>query len=114
MVGKEKSKLSKFAKQFLSGLKEEGEIKVFVTPTCPYYPQQVINAISCAIENSLISVEIIECREASKLCDRYGVGAVPYTVINEITTSIGAQNEAIASTDLIIVGGGSIYTEEKI
>jgi glutaredoxin-like protein len=63
------------------------DIKVFVTPQCPYCPNMTRLAHQAAILNPLISSEMIESLEFQQLTTKYEVYGVPKTIINE-TTSI--------------------------
>ncbi|HET7319276.1 MAG TPA: FAD-dependent oxidoreductase [Nitrospirota bacterium] len=110
-------------------LREKRDIQVFVSPTCPYCPQQVMTAVSAAIAKpDLISAEVIEIYENQDLAESLGTLAVPQTFINNTFTGAGLQPEPlfmesllslkepqIASTqisgepvekDLVIIGGG--------
>ncbi len=110
-------------------LREKRDIQVFVSPTCPYCPQQAMSAISAAIAKpDLISAEIIEIYENQDLAESLGSLAVPQTFINNTFTGAGLQPEPwfvesllslkepqVASTqisgepvekDLVIIGGG--------
>ncbi len=64
-------------------------IKVFVTPQCPYCPDMTRLAHQASILNPLISSEMIESLEFQELVAKYGVYGVPKTIINEITTIDG-------------------------
>jgi thioredoxin reductase (NADPH) len=104
-------------------------IKVFVSATCPYCPEQVMNAVKAAIEKpELISVEIIDTQSNPDLADRYSAYSVPQTFANDVLIGQGAQPEEIflasleklqpqtifipesdaelVETDVVIVGGG--------
>ncbi len=110
-------------------LREKRDIQVFVSPTCPYCPQQVMSAFSAAIvKPDLISAEIVEIYENQDLAESLGSLAVPQTFINNTFTGAGLQPEPwfvesllslkepqVASTqisgepvekDLVIIGGG--------
>ena len=62
-------------------------IKVFVTPQCPYCPDMTRLAHQAAIVNPLIDSMMIESLEFQELTAKYAVFGVPKTIINE-TTSI--------------------------
>src|SRR5512147_1625813 len=49
MASTGKSVLTEPSIKQIAGLKEKRDIQVFVSPTCPYCPQQVLNAFSAAI-----------------------------------------------------------------
>jgi thioredoxin reductase (NADPH) len=110
-------------------LREKRDIQVFVSPTCPYCPQQVLAAFSAAIvKPDLISAEAVEIYENQDLAESLGSLAVPQTFMNNTFTGAGLQPEPwfveslltlkepqVASTqisgepvqkDLVIIGGG--------
>jgi glutaredoxin-like protein len=58
-------------------------IKVFVTPQCPYCPNMTRLAHQAAIINPLISSEMVESLEFQEETAKYGVFGVPKTIINE-------------------------------
>lgn len=64
-------------------------IKVFVTPQCPYCPDMTRLAHQASILNPLISSEMIESLEFQELTTKYSVFGVPKTIINETTTIDG-------------------------
>jgi glutaredoxin-like protein len=67
----------------LAAIKTGVNIKVFVTPTCPYCPAMVRVAHQMTMVNPLIHSEGIEVNEFPDLGQRYGVQAVPLTVVND-------------------------------
>ncbi len=78
----------------IAGLKERRDIQVFVSPTCPYCPQQALNAFSAAIvKPDLVSAEVVEIYENPDLTENLGSTSVPQTLINTIFTGIGLQPE---------------------
>jgi len=110
-------------------LHEKRDIQVFVSPTCPYCPQQVLSAFSAAIVRpDLVSAEAVEIYENQDLAENLGSLAVPQTFMNNTFTGAGLQPEPlfleslmtlkeplVASTqisgepvekDLVIIGGG--------
>ncbi len=60
-------------------------IKVFVTPQCPYCPNMTRLAHQASIINPMISSEMIESLEFQEMTAKYGVFGVPKTVLNETT-----------------------------
>ena len=88
------SMLTPKTKARLNTLKDPRHIQVFVTPTCPYCPGEVINAFSVAMERpDLVSAECVESMENVDLARKYSVGSVPHTVVNGVTISKGLQPE---------------------
>lgn len=119
------SAVAKIKEQLL----DKRDIQVFVSPTCPYCPQQVLAAFSAAIiKPELVSAEAVEIYENQDLAENLGSLAVPQTFMNGTFTGAGLQPEPlfiesllslkepqIASTqisgepiekDLVIIGGG--------
>ncbi len=102
MVSHRKSGLSESSKEILSKLKEKKHIQVYVTPTCPYCPGQVINAFRAAMERpDLVSSECVEATENIDLAKKYNVSSVPQTVINEKITSTGLEQEDKFISELV-------------
>ena len=64
-------------------------IKVFVTPQCPYCPDMTRLAHQAAIINPLIDAMMIESLEFQELTAKYAVFGVPKTIINEATSIEG-------------------------
>jgi thioredoxin reductase (NADPH) len=116
-------------KKITDGLREKRDIQVFVSPTCPYCPQQVLAAFSAAvIKPDLVSAEAVEIYENQDLAENLGSLAVPQTFMNSTFTGAGLQPEPmfvesllslkepqVASTqisgepvekDVVIIGGG--------
>ncbi len=86
----------------IEGLKDNRAVQIFVTPTCPYCPQQVIMAVSAAIASpGLVSAEVVEAYENRDLAEALGSLAVPQTFINGIFTGQGLQPEEIFIEGLI-------------
>lgn len=129
LVGLGKSQLSEQARRVVQRIDSPRRVKVFVSPTCPYCPQQVVNAVKAAIEKpELVSVEIIDIQAEPELADRYAAQSVPQVFAEETLIGLGAQAEEVfalsllklepqtifipesdaeeVQTDLLIVGGG--------
>jgi thioredoxin reductase (NADPH) len=91
-VSTESTIFSDEALKRLFELKEKRHIQVFVSPTCPYCPQQALNAVSAAIARpDIISTEIIEMYENRDYIDKYHIITVPFTVVNDIAIGTGAK-----------------------
>jgi glutaredoxin-like protein len=78
----------------LAGLKAPVNIKVFVTPTCPYCPSAVVLAHRFALASPQITAEMVEATEFPDLSTKYEVEGVPKIVVNEKTHLVGAQPES--------------------
>jgi len=111
MISEGSTLLSEQAQQRLKELSEEREIMVFVSPTCPYCPQQALYAINAAIVNpEFIKVKIIEILENSDLAEQYSVSSVPLTVINGNILPAGLMPEEVFVDHLIAGAPAKIIT----
>ena len=98
----------------IAGLKEKRDIQVFVSPTCPYCPQQVLSAFAAAIvKPDLISAEAVEIYENQDLAQNLGSLSVPQTFINGIFTGMGHQPEEFFVESLLSLKEPE-YSSEQI
>ncbi len=98
----------------VAGLKERRDIQVFVSPTCPYCPQQALSAFSAAIvKPDLVSAEVIEIYENQDLAENLGSLSVPQTFINNTFTGMGLQPEEFFIESLLSLKEPE-YISEKI
>lgn len=77
----------------LAALSKPVNIKVFVTPSCPYCPSAVVLAHKFALASPQITAEMIEASEFADLAEKYNVAGVPQIVVNEKASLVGAQPE---------------------
>ena len=129
LVGLGKSQLSEQSLKVIKRIDSARQIKIFVSPTCPYCPQQAINGVKAAIEiPHLVSLEIIDIQSQPELANQYSAQSVPQAFANDVLIGQGAQPEEVfisslqkleaqtifipesdaerVETDLLIVGGG--------
>jgi thioredoxin reductase (NADPH) len=129
LIGIGSSKLTDQSLHVIKKIDTPRAIKVFVSATCPYCPQQAVNTVKAAIEKpDLISLEIIDIQCRQELAHEYSAHSVPQTFANEVLIGMGAQSEELfmlslqklqqetlfipeieaelVETDLVIVGGG--------
>lgn len=78
-----KTEISTETKEFLSGLKDNLLLEIFVTPTCPHCPVSAYLGYSLAIESEKVTTHVYEASEFQKISQRYGVSGVPHTEINK-------------------------------
>ncbi len=94
--------LSDEARARLNELKESRDIKVFVSPTCPYCPHQAATAIAAAVEKpGLIKAEIIEIFENRDLATQYNAFSVPQTFIDDHLVGLGLQPQEVVIEELL-------------
>lgn len=129
LLGTGKSGLSEDSVKILSNITDKRHLRLFVSPTCPYCPQQAFNVFKAAVEKpDLISVEIIDITAFPEIADEYDAQSVPQTFANDELIAMGAQSEELfclsldkmaqqniyipddeaplVETDLVIIGGG--------
>lgn len=87
------SLLSPESQRALRKVKKDITVRVFVTPTCPYCPQMARAAYHLALANPRIHPEVIQAGEFPDLAQRYGVKAVPLTIIDDRVAIPGAVPE---------------------
>ncbi|HEV51118.1 MAG TPA: glutaredoxin [Thermoprotei archaeon] len=92
-VSSGKSRLSPAGKARVKAIDKPVHIEVYVTPTCPYCPRAVRMAHQMAIENPLITSDMVEAMEFPDLADKYGVMSVPKMIVNENYHFVGALPE---------------------
>lgn len=97
-----KSGLGQPARKLLAELTEERHVQVFVNPACPYCPGQVANAFHCAIERpDLVHATSIDTTQHPALAQKYQVGSVPQTIINDSLTDLGLLPEERFVAELV-------------
>jgi thioredoxin reductase (NADPH) len=129
LTGLRKSNLSEQSLKIIEKVNSSRKVKVFSSPTCPYCPQQAVNAVKAAIAKpELISLEIVDIQANPHLADLYSAHSVPQTFANDVLIAQGAQPEELfilslekmeeqtvfipdveaelVENDLVIVGGG--------
>jgi len=94
-ASKDATSLSEKTKSALKSLKKHIDIKVFVTPTCPWCPKAVRTAHQFAIESKFVKSSMIEASEFMDLAQKYAVMGVPKIVINDKYSFEGAQPEEV-------------------
>ena len=128
-IGTRKAGLNEQSAAVLAKIDGPRNIKVFVSPSCPYCPQQALNALKAAVgKPDLISLQIIDIQANPDLADQYSAHSVPQAFADDILIAMGAQTEELfissldkmeqqtvfipetdaeeINTDLVIVGGG--------
>ncbi|MCU0588547.1 MAG: FAD-dependent oxidoreductase [Syntrophobacteraceae bacterium] len=129
LVGHREANLSDQARRVIEQIDSPRRIRVFVSPTCPYCPEQAIHAVKAALLlPQLISVEMIDIQANPDLASRYSAFSVPQTFANDILIGQGLQAEELfalslqklepqtvfipestaeeVETDVVVVGGG--------
>ncbi|MHC1711845.1 MAG: FAD-dependent oxidoreductase [Solidesulfovibrio sp.] len=109
-----KSGLGQMSRQLLQELEEKRLVQVFVNPSCPYCPGQVAHAFHCAVERpDLVSAVCVDASQHPALADRYHVGSVPHTVINDTLTSLGLLPEERFVVELVTLKNAEALLAEQ-
>ena len=114
MMGSRQTNLSKDSLKIIGRIDAPRHIKLFVSPTCPYCPQQAVNALKAAFERpDLISLEIIDIEANPDLANRYSAQSVPQTFANEKLIALGAQPEELFMLSLEKLEQQTIFIPEN-
>ena len=101
MIGHRNPNLGTQSLKVLNSIEEPRRIKIFVSPTCPYCPQQIMNALKAAVERpDLIFVEIIDVQAMTELAEKYQAFSTPTVYANEKLIALGAQSEELFMASL--------------
>ncbi len=92
-MGMENPPLEDATVEFLEGLEEDLDIKVFVTPSCPYCPRAAVLGLRLAMASPRVTTQVVEANEYPDFSRRHSVQGVPRTVINERLYAEGALPE---------------------
>jgi len=93
-VSKRDSGMTGKSREILAELDEARKVTVFVSPSCPYCPGQAMNAFRAAIQRpDLVAAEVVEISENRDLAEKFNVGSVPHTVINDELSVLGLEPE---------------------
>jgi glutaredoxin-like protein len=104
--------LSEESVKELGKVQDQVTVKVFVTPTCPYCPQMARAAYQMTLANPKVRSEVIEINEFPDLAERYGVQAVPLTVIADRIAIPGAVPENVFVEQVVKASGAQVETPE--
>lgn len=114
LVGSGKSDLGEQSVKVLERLDGPRQLKIFVSPTCPYCPQEVVNGLKAALEKpELVSLEIIDIQCRPDLADQYGAQSVPQAYANDVLIGQGAQQEEVFLSSLVKLAPQTIFIPES-
>jgi thioredoxin reductase (NADPH) len=129
LVGSGNSNASDQSLKVLERIDGPRHVKVFISPSCPYCPQEAVNGAKAAVARpDLISLELVDIQCRPDIAQQYSAHSVPMAYANETLIGQGAQAEEVfmsslqklepqtifipdvdaevVETDLTIVGGG--------
>jgi glutaredoxin-like protein len=94
-VSNRNSGLSEQTKAVLKTIDKPAHIQVLVSLTCPHCPVIASMAHKFAMENDLITADVIDVNEFMQIGIKYNVMGVPKTIINEKVEFLGAVPEEV-------------------
>ncbi|AWB10312.1 thioredoxin reductase (NADPH) [Thermodesulfobium acidiphilum] len=97
----------------ISDIKKETVVEVYVSPTCPYCPQQAIMAINASLINRNIKTRIIEIFENKEIAQKKAIRSVPVTYVDNEQVAIGLQSNEEFVLSLIGKGIQELLHNEK-
>ena len=114
LAGQGDSQLSDPSRAVIAKIAEPRAVKVFVSPSCPYCPQEAVNAIKAAIEApDRISLELIDIQCAPEAAEQYGAHSVPQAFANDVQIGLGAQSEEVFCASLAKLAPQTIFIPES-
>jgi thioredoxin reductase (NADPH) len=114
LVGSGKSNLSDQSVKVIKKIDSQRNIKVFVSPTCPYCPQEAVNAVKAAVEMpDTISLEIVDIQSEPELATQYSAQSVPQAYANDVLIGQGAQTEEVFILSLLKLEPQSIFIPDS-
>lgn len=114
LVGLGDGRLSEQSRLVIDKIDSPRRVKVFVSPTCPYCPQEAINGVKAAMANpDLISLEIIDTQCKPKIAEQYAAHSVPQAYANDVLIGMGAQTEEVFCDSLLKLQAQTIFIPES-
>ena len=114
LIGMGKSGMSDQSLGVVKQIDTPRHLKVFVSPTCPYCPQQVVNGLRAAIEQpDHISLEVIDIQSRPDLAEKYEAHSVPQAYANDVLIGQGAQQEEVFMSSLLKLEPQTIFIPER-
>ncbi|BBO90249.1 FAD-dependent oxidoreductase [Desulfosarcina ovata] len=113
-IGTGKSDLNEAAMEVLKKIDQPRHVKVFVSASCPYCPQQALNALKTAVAKpDTVSLEIIDTQANTDLADQYGAHSVPQAFANDMLIALGAQTEELFVSSLDKMTQQTVFIPES-
>jgi len=101
LVGSGNSNASEQSLKVLERIDGPRHVKVFISPSCPYCPQEAVNGAKAAVARpDLISLELIDIQCRPDIAQQYAAQSVPVAYANETLIGQGAQAEEVFMSSL--------------
>ncbi len=113
-IGTGSSDLNDASATILKKIDQQRQVKVFVSASCPYCPQQALNALKAAVASpAIISLEIIDIQANAEMAEQYGAHSVPQTFANDVLIALGAQTEELFISSLDKMEQQTVFIPES-
>lgn len=114
IIGFRSGNLTEQSLKVLNKIDSPREIKVFVSPTCPYCPEQALVALKAVVENpQLLSLQIIDIQCNPDLAEQYSAFSVPQTYANEVLIAQGALPEELFMLSLLKMEQQTVFIPDS-
>lgn len=114
IIGFRSGNLTEQSSRVLNKIDSPREIKVFVSPTCPYCPEQALVALKAVVENpQLLSLQIIDIQCNPDLAEQYSAFSVPQTYANEVLIAQGALPEELFMLSLLKMEQQTVFIPDS-
>ncbi len=90
----------------LRRLRETVRVQLFVTPACPHCPPMTRHLTRLALESVHVSADVVEISEFPRLAERFGIRAVPTTIVGDRAVLVGALDETALMSQIEQVAQG--------
>lgn len=92
----------------LRRLRETIQVQLFVTPACPHCPPMTRHVTRLALESVRVSADVVEISEFPRVAERFGIRAVPTTIVGERAVLVGALDETALVSQIEQVAQGRV------
>jgi len=114
IIGFRSGNLTEQSSRVLNKIDSPREITVFVSPTCPYCPEQALVALKAVVENpQLLSLQIIDIQCNPDLAEQYSAFSVPQTYANEVLIAQGALPEELFMLSLLKMEQQTVFIPDS-
>jgi len=99
----------------LDRIRDDIQLRVFVSPTSEFSLAMMRSALAFAIENHHVRTTIVEAEEFPRLTDAYRIRALPFTIVGERVSFTGAVDDATLLDQLVkVVEGHTLSAGEGL
>ena len=113
LLGMDDPRLNADAAAVIKRLNTPRDVRIFVSGSCPYCPQQAVNGVKAAMVNpAMVSVEIVDIQVREDLARQYNAQSVPQVFANSTRIAMGAQPEELFAQSVLKLEQQSVFIPE--